>query len=77
MKKFFAWVYHWLTVIGALAVGGATIALQAIDALTVTDFASYLPPEKSVAIMTSIAALKTACVVITAAHGLITGASDD
>ena len=63
MKAFWAWVYNWVTVIGALIVGGASLVLEQIDVLYGIDW-SFVPPDKAIQIVSGIALLKFICAAI-------------
>lgn len=58
LKAFGAWVYHWVTVITALASGGVAMLFQLLDMLGIVDWTAFFQPQLALQITTGIAIAK-------------------
>lgn len=68
LKAIWLWIYNWITILAALVVSTATFILPQIDALSIIDFNSILPPALALKIVAYVAVLKWICVAVTVAH---------
>lgn len=71
-KAFLWWVYEWVTVIGAVVIGGAASVLPYLDMLAAVDLASILPATIAVKIVAGIGLFKWLCVVSGAIRAWLT-----
>jgi preprotein translocase subunit SecY len=58
IKAFFAWVYEWVTVLSASALGLLSVVPEILGALEGVDLAPLLPPNKALTILTCVAIVK-------------------
>ncbi|MCW5692560.1 MAG: hypothetical protein KIT48_09355 [Pseudolabrys sp.] len=58
IKKFFAWVYEWVTVITSFIVGIISVIPDAISSISGVDFAPLIGPERGAQIVVLVAITK-------------------
>lgn len=58
IKRFFAWVYNWVTVIAGLVVGALSVVPDLLTGLLSVDFAPLIGPTRAAQIVAVVAILK-------------------